>query len=127
MYWNSSPVSGTSTARVTLIGLPLSRVSSSASSSKCSNTRSPSLQISRPRSVAVIAGQGPLSNARRAARTARSMSTSSACAHSAKSLPVAGLWVWKVCPDFAFTHFPSMSNCHRRAVNSLTFGSTGKL
>ena len=39
---------------------------------------------------------------------------------------MAGLWVWKVCSDFAFTHSPSMSSSHRRAVNSLTFGSTGR-
>ncbi len=56
--------------------------------------RSPSFQTIRPRSAAVIRGQGPRSNAVRAAATARSMSRSSPLATVALGSSVAGLIVW---------------------------------
>src|ERR1035437_42981 len=73
MYQNRSAASGTSAARATLSGFPLSRQSSSASSSPCSEIRSPMRCIIRPLSEGVIRLQGPSSKARRAARTARSV------------------------------------------------------
>jgi hypothetical protein len=71
--------------------LPLSSDSSSASSSVCWEMRSPIRQISLPRSEGVIAGQGPDSNARRAAFTAASMSAASPSATRAMVAPVAGI------------------------------------
>ena len=81
-----------------------------ASSSRFSRIRSPIRQISLPRSDAVIRRHGPVSNARRAARTARSMSSASPRAISASLSSVAGLTVSNVLPDAASTHSPSISS-----------------
>src|SRR5436305_9438489 len=59
------------------MGLPLSSVSSSASSSACCSIRSATFQSSRPRCDGVSLGQGPLSKALRAAATARLISSTS--------------------------------------------------
>ena len=120
MYRKSSAANGTSAARATARGLPLSRVSSSANSSKCSVMRSPILQMIRPRSDGVMRLHGPSSKARRAARTARSMSTASPSATSASISPVAGLMVSKVLPDTASTICPSMNSCWRVPMKSWT-------
>ena len=69
-------------------------------------------------------GQGPASNALRAARAARSMSSASPSATRASTFPVAGSSVSNVLPDAASTHLPSMSIRRWRAVtNSSTDGS----
>ena len=102
--------SGTSAARLSLIGLPLSSVSRAASSSKCSSIRSASLFSSRPRPRASIVFQGPVSNALRAALTALSTSAASPSATWAITSPVAGLSVSNVLPLAASTHWPSISS-----------------
>src|SRR6185437_4318188 len=57
---------------------------------------------------------GPLSNARRAAFTARSISAAPPAAALANTSPVAGLMTSKISPDWAGTNFPSMkSECVR--------------
>ena len=65
----------------------------------------------RPRSDAFIRRHGESSsNARRAARTARSMSSACPCATSASVSSVAGLIVANVWPEAASTHSPSISS-----------------
>ena len=110
-WWPSRPCSGTGrrpAARrrpaATANGLPLSSDSSWASSSMCSRIRSPMRQMIRPRSDGVIRLHGPVSKARRAAATARSMSSASPSATRARISPVAGLGVSNVLPDAASTH-----------------------
>ena len=66
--------------RDSLIGLPLCSVSSRATSSARSSSRSPSLRTSRPRSRADIVPHGP-SSAARAAATAASRSSPPARRH----------------------------------------------
>src|SRR6266566_2471312 len=77
------------------IGLPLSSVSSSASSSMFFSTRSASRHSSHPRSLVDILRHGPprSSNAWRAALTARSTSSAEASTIWVKTSPVAGLMV----------------------------------
>ncbi len=91
-----------------LRGLPLSRDSISANSSRCCSSRSASFQIMRPRSEGDMRGQGPSSKARRAARTARLTSSSSASGTSVTTSPVAGLKTGKYLPEAAVTKRPSM-------------------
>ena len=67
-------------------------------------------QMIRPRSDGVILDHGPDSNALRAARTARLMSSASPSAMCARVSPVAGLGVSKVLPDAASAHFPLMNS-----------------
>jgi hypothetical protein len=67
-------------------------------------------QMIRPRSDGVIRLQGPSSNAARAARTARSMSSDSPSAIRARVSPVAGLGVSNVFPDAALVHCPLMKS-----------------
>src|SRR6185436_4076485 len=93
---------------VRLIGAPMSSVSSSASSSKCRSTMSAIFRRSCWRSNGFHLLHGP-SKARRAAATARSMSTRSPSATWASVSPVAGLMLGKVLPDAAATHFPSIN------------------
>ena len=105
----SRSTSGRSPCRLSRIGLPLSRVSSWASSSMFASIRSASLFSSRPRSRASILRQGPESNALRAALTARSMSAASPSATWAMTSSVAGLMVANVLPPWPSTHLPSIS------------------
>src|SRR5262249_4502711 len=63
----------------------------------------------RPRSAALIRGQGPSSNALRAAWTARSMSALSPSATSQSTSPVAGVSVEKVLPDALPVHCPPLN------------------
>src|SRR5207248_3030035 len=70
---------------------------------------SANLLMSRPRSEALIFDQGPLSNALRAAFTARSTSALSPSATSQIFSPVAGLIVANVLPETLSTHLPPMS------------------
>src|SRR4029077_5846909 len=75
-----------------------------ASSSACSRMRSPIRQINRPRSLEVRRRHGPDSNARRAAITARSISSLSLSATRAMTEASAGLKTSNVLPDAAGTH-----------------------
>src|ERR1700674_5379491 len=110
MYWKMSAASGTSATRATAIGLPLSSDSSSASSSVYFEMRSPIRHRILLRSEGVIAGQGPDSNARRAARTAASISALSASAARAMVAPFAGFLTSKVLSEAAASHLPSISS-----------------
>src|SRR5688572_18689509 len=71
--------------------------------------RSASLKRYLPRSRALIFRQGPLSNARRAAMTALSMSGLAPSATWVMTSPVAGLSVSKVFPLAEFNHLPPIS------------------
>src|SRR4029077_15649508 len=86
--------------------------------------RSPIFQMSRPRSEGVMRLHGPLSNALRAALTARLMSSASPSATLARVSPVAGFGVSNVLPDAASVHCPSMNSFRGAAVNSSTLLST---
>jgi hypothetical protein len=79
--------------RESLSGLPLSKVSSLATSSIFFSIKSANLYRSSPRLVADILCQSPLVNALRAAITAFSTSGASACATLQITSPVAGLMV----------------------------------
>src|SRR5947209_3824444 len=102
------------------MGLPLSSVSSSANSSTFSARRSPIFQMMRPRWLALIFAQGPDSNARLAAFTARSMSALSPSATRARTSPVAGSIESNVLPDEAAIHLPSIKSFLGVAKNSVT-------
>ena len=91
------------------MGLPLSAVSSAASSGVFASMSCASLYIMRPRSRAETFDHDP-SKARRAAATALSISALSPSATSASVAPVAGFGVVKVLPDSASTHLPSMKS-----------------
>src|SRR3970040_1895992 len=104
-----SAARGTSAARATLIGLPLSRDSSSANSWRYLVIRSPIFQISLPRSDGVLDAHGPDSKARRAALTAASTSALSPSATWVITSPVEGLVTANVLPDTADTHLPSIN------------------
>ncbi len=86
----------------------MSSVSSWDSSSKLASTSSASLSSMFCRSNGFTLLQGP-SNARRAAATARLMSSASPSATDASSSPVAGLCVSNFLPEAASTHLPSIS------------------
>ena len=73
-------------------------------------TRSPSLRMRWPRSVGVMLPQGPLSNAARAAITARSTSAASPSGAVAHTSPFAGLMLSKLRPDAASSHCPLMKS-----------------
>src|ERR1051325_3698983 len=73
--------------------------------------RSPMRQMSLPRSLGVIRRHGPDSKARRAALTARLMSSLSPSATRAMTEPSAGLKTSKVLPDAAETHLPAIRLC----------------
>src|SRR5215210_1180559 len=101
--------------RDSLIGLPLCRVSSRATSSARSIRRSPSLRTSRPRSRADICAHGPLSAAR-ADSTASFRSSASADATEAHTSSVAGLMTSMVLPDAAGRHWLLMKSCFCSAM-----------
>src|ERR1700687_5691799 len=115
-----SAASGTSAARATAFGLPLSSDSSSASSSVYFEMRSPIRHRTLLRSEGVIAGQGPDSSARRAARTAASISALSASAARAMVAPFAGFLTSKVLSETAAVHLPSISSFLGLATNCAT-------
>src|SRR5262245_138952 len=89
------------------MGLPLSSVSSRASSSAFWSTRSPSFHRTRERSIGFIFAHGP-SNAARAARTARSTSSAPASATVVMGSSVAGFVVVSGAPEAASTASPLM-------------------
>ncbi len=90
-----------STARLSPIGLPMSRVSSSASSSAWRSISAANLSSTRLRSRGGRRDQTPASKARRAAATARSTSGASQAATSASRRPSIGLTQSKVAPEAA--------------------------
>src|ERR1700730_14171140 len=110
MYWKMSAARATSATRATAIGLPLSSDSIFASSSAYLVIRSPTRHITLLRSEGVMVAHGPDSKARRAARTARSISALSPSAARAIVFAVAGFLTSKVLPDKAATHLPSISS-----------------
>src|SRR5271165_2239551 len=75
----------------------------------------------RPRSDGVILLHGPSSNAERAARTARLMSSAPPSAMRARVSPVAGFGVSNVLPDAASVHCPLMNNWRGVAMKASVF------
>src|SRR5271155_4454361 len=120
MYRKNPTALGTSTMREKSSGLPLSRVSSSASSSSFCSIRSATFQRSLPRSAGETSGQGPVSKALRAAATAWSISTLPPSATCARTSPVAGFRVSKFLPDCAPTHWPPINSFLGWLRNSCT-------
>ncbi len=96
-------VAGMSTARLSEMGLPMSSVSSSASSSRCARISSANRCSTRLRSRGGWCAQTPLSNARRAAATARSTSALSVEATRAITRPSIGVTSSNVSPLAAAT------------------------
>src|SRR5207244_11611841 len=84
--------------------------------------RSASRLSRRPRSEAFIFGQGPSSNALRAALTARSTSALSPSATWQMVSPVAGLIVGKVLPDTLSSHLPPMKSGGSLTLGGFTVG-----
>ena len=102
-------VAATSTLRLSLIGLPTSRVSSRASSSAASATSSAKRNSTRLRSAGGRSAQSPRSKAARAAATAASTSTESQAATAASLRPSIGLMQSNVAPERAGVSAPLMS------------------
>ena len=100
----------TSNMRASRTGLPLSIVSSRASSSARASSASATAKRSLPRLRASIPLHFPSSKARRAAATARSTSAASPSATCVSTSPVAGFTVSNVFPDAASTHSPPMNS-----------------
>src|SRR5262249_50475595 len=84
--------------------------------------RSASLFISRPRSEAFIFGQGPVSNALRAALTAKSTSAVSPSAtwQIVSPVAVAGLRVGNVLPETLSSRLPPMKSGWSLTLGGLT-------
>src|ERR1035438_4495680 len=82
--------------------------------------RSPMRQTNRPRSLGVMRRQGPDSNARRAAVTARLISSLSLSGTRAMTEASAGLNTSIVLPDAAGTHFPAIRFCLGLASHAVT-------
>ena len=112
--------SGTSTSRVSVIGLPPSSESRSASSSRFASSRSAKRRRTSLRSAGARRDQRPSSNARRAAATAASMSAAPPDAIVAIGWPVAGFSVTNVSPDAASRNCPSMNAFVRKAGSAAT-------
>ena len=108
-HWKKFATSLPISCRQSLMVLPESMLSRTASSSLCSRTRSASFSSTALRSSGADRLQPPASNAPRAARTAASTSSAMQCATSAIGWPVAGLIVVKVAPAFAGTYSPPMN------------------
>jgi len=96
-------LAGRSTLRASPIGLPMSRVSSSASSSQWLSSNCAKRISTFLRCTGAVADQRPSSNARRDTLTARSTSSASHCAIAAITRPSIGLMQSKVCPEAAST------------------------
>ena len=96
-------------SRVSRIGLPLSRVSTTASSRERSATRRAMRNRYLPRSAGAI---GPHTRvcARRAAATAAATSAGPPWATVDSRSSVAGLTVWRVRPSAASTNAPSTNS-----------------
>src|SRR2546426_7480243 len=90
--------------------LPVFKHSTSASSSRCLSISSPICQRIFPRSEAFIFGQGPDSNAWRAALTARSTSAASPRSTVVRGSPVAGFITSIFFPDAHPLGLPPMKS-----------------
>ena len=119
-------VSGMSTSRQSVIGLPASSASSWASSSRLASSTSANRNRTCFRSVGERFDQTPASKARRAARTAMSMSSMSPAATSASCRPVAGFSVAKRAPDAAGRNVPSMKASVRSVGVATTMGAPSR-
>src|SRR5580693_9275758 len=91
-------------------GMPLSRLSTWPISSAACSMRSASFHNRRARATGGMLGQGPLSNALRAARTARSISSAPPAAAWPRTLPVAGFSTSMRPPARGSTHSLLISN-----------------
>ena len=100
---------GTSTAKACWMGLPMSSVSSSASSSLCWMSSSAKRCSTRLRAAGGWARQRPSSKARRAEPTARSMSAWRPRATAVSTRPSMGERHSKVSSATALTRWPSTS------------------
>ncbi len=100
---------GMSMEEASRIGLPMSRVSSRASSVACLRIRSANLSRILLRLAGAMLRQRPSSKARRAAATARSTSSAWHEATWASTRPLAGLTQSNVAPLAASTYLPSMN------------------
>ncbi|MNE33350.1 hypothetical protein D3C80_1270140 [compost metagenome] len=99
---------GMSMLRESAIGLPMSRVSSNASSSAFASSKSAKAISTRLRWAGAWLAQTPLSKLRRAAATARSASALSQLAMCASWRPSTGLVHSKVSPDTLVQYWPSI-------------------
>ncbi len=100
-----------------VIGHPISALTSAAASLSRAASSALSFRRTVMRSSSDIRGQGPLSNASRAAVTAASMSASTPSGTRATSCSVAGEITSKVRSDAGCTHCPPMNSvsycpCH---------------
>ena len=95
------------------IGLPMSIVSVSASSSRCLRMSSAKRSSTFLRAAGARRDQAPPSKALRALATARSTSGASQEATFAITSPFAGLMQSKVAPETAGRYWPSMKACVR--------------
>ncbi len=107
-YLKCSAANGTSTANVSLIGLPLSIDSTNARNSLFSSITSAILFKITALCAGVVFFQ--LSNAFQADSTAASTSSFVACAHSESRLASAGLYTLKVSLSEASTHLPPIKS-----------------
>ncbi len=99
---------GISTLKLSRMGLPISSVSSSASSSPCLSMRSANFCRIFFRRAGARPDQLPLRKAARDEATARFTSSVSQAATRASTAPVDGLMQSNVCPETASTYFPSI-------------------
>src|SRR5688572_19706599 len=107
---------GMSTLSESEIGLPVSSVSSSASSSRLASSSSANLSSTFLRAFGAACAHAPLRNAARALATARSTSPCSPDATAPSDLPVAGLMLSNVAPLAAGANLPSMNTCERGLI-----------
>src|ERR1700729_463324 len=116
------PASG---RRALVTGLPLSSASISANSSACFSRRSPSFHTSCERSAGEMRDHGPVSNALRAAFTARSMSALSPAGTRAMISCAAGSSTSKVLPLLAAVgqHVMLLGQKRLRIFAELGFGN----
>ena len=93
-----------------IAGCPVSAASSALSSSLRSSISSTTLASRAARSFGAVVGQGPLSNAARAAATAASTSAAAASGTLPTYSPVAGLCTSMTSEVDGSTHFPPMKS-----------------
>src|SRR5690349_13997590 len=117
-------------------GMPLSSVSSNASSAACASMASDSFQSRRARSAGDVVRHALCSSARRAALTAASISAASPAAACAKTSPLAGSKTSNTLPEAAGRHLPPISSWRGRPcrlsfkdafISPLTFDAEGRL
>jgi hypothetical protein len=109
-HWKKFGTSLPISCRQSVIVLPLSRLSRTASSLRCARTRPASRSKTCLRSSGAARDQMPSSKTLRAAATARSTSAAVACATAASTAPVAGLIVSNLPPSEASVKAPAMNS-----------------